>query len=172
MVRRQQLSLPTRRRYIQTKLGVLVLLQRRMTLASSVTAPLLISPFFLFCVGVENALPSALSHLPNRSGMLVLRGERMGGDSNPRCLSAHTLSRRAQSTALSPILTNLSLPGELNLSLGSKRSNRQEKEGEEPFTIAIAEIIRRAAIGCRYKIRRSLRTRRSPDQTAFCKRLP
>ena len=27
----------------------------------------------------------------------------MGGDSNPRCLSAHTLSRRAQSTALSPI---------------------------------------------------------------------
>jgi hypothetical protein len=28
----------------------------------------------------------------------------MGGDSNPRCLSAHTLSRRAQSTALSPIL--------------------------------------------------------------------
>ena len=28
---------------------------------------------------------------------------RMGGDSNPRCLSAHTLSRRAQSTTLSPI---------------------------------------------------------------------
>ena len=27
----------------------------------------------------------------------------MGGDSNPRCLSAHTLSRRAQSTTLSPI---------------------------------------------------------------------
>ncbi len=31
------------------------------------------------------------------------RSKRMGGDSNPRCLSAHTLSRRAQSTALSPI---------------------------------------------------------------------
>src|SRR5438132_11083640 len=28
---------------------------------------------------------------------------RMGRDSNPRCLSAHTLSRRAQSTTLSPI---------------------------------------------------------------------
>src|SRR5436190_23505904 len=33
-----------------------------------------------------------------------LRGIRMGGDSNPWCLAAHTLSRRAQSTALSPIL--------------------------------------------------------------------
>jgi hypothetical protein len=32
--------------------------------------------------------------------------ERMGGDSNPWCLAAHTLSRRAQSTALSPILSN------------------------------------------------------------------
>src|SRR6478736_4072471 len=30
----------------------------------------------------------------------------MGGDSNPWCLAAHTLSRRAQSTALSPILSN------------------------------------------------------------------
>src|SRR5947208_11825848 len=30
----------------------------------------------------------------------------MGGDSNPWCLPAHTLSRRAQSTALSPILSN------------------------------------------------------------------
>ena len=29
----------------------------------------------------------------------------MGGDSNPWCLAAHTLSRRAQSTALSPILS-------------------------------------------------------------------
>src|SRR5205823_5847880 len=36
----------------------------------------------------------------------VTRGERMGGDSNPWCLTAHTLSRRAQSTALSPILSN------------------------------------------------------------------
>src|SRR4030095_8285780 len=42
---------------------------------------------------------------------------RMGGDSNPRCLSAHTLSRRAQSTTLSPIQKNLPLP--LNPSLGS-----------------------------------------------------
>ncbi len=32
--------------------------------------------------------------------------KRMGGDSNPWCLAAHTLSRRAQSTALSPILSN------------------------------------------------------------------
>src|SRR5207248_6270679 len=29
----------------------------------------------------------------------------MGGDSNPWCLATHTLSRRAQSTALSPILS-------------------------------------------------------------------
>src|SRR5947207_221922 len=41
---------------------------------------------------------------------------RMGGDSNPRCLSAHTLSRRAQSTTLSPIRKNLPLPLHLNLS--------------------------------------------------------
>ena len=33
----------------------------------------------------------------------------MGGDSNPWCLAAHTLSRRAQSTALSPILSGLVL---------------------------------------------------------------
>jgi hypothetical protein len=37
---------------------------------------------------------------------LLLRGKRMGGDSNPWCLAAHTLSRRAQSTALSPIHLN------------------------------------------------------------------
>ena len=47
---------------------------------------------------------------------------RMGGDSNPRCLSAHTLSRRAQSTALSPIQNNLPLP--LNLSLGRSSDDR------------------------------------------------
>src|SRR5881398_739489 len=41
--------------------------------------------------------------MPSTSWYLDLRGERMGGDSNPRCLSAHTLSRRAQSTTLSPI---------------------------------------------------------------------
>jgi hypothetical protein len=35
-----------------------------------------------------------------------IRGKRMGGDSNPWCLAAHTLSRRAQSTALSPIPSN------------------------------------------------------------------
>src|SRR5439155_3761769 len=40
----------------------------------------------------------------------------MGGDSNPRCLSAHTLSRRAQSTTLSPIQNNLPFP--LNLTVG------------------------------------------------------
>src|SRR6186713_2761646 len=45
----------------------------------------------------------------------------MGGDSNPRCLSAHTLSRRAQSTALSPIQNNLPLP--LNLNLYGSRDN-------------------------------------------------
>src|SRR5437868_12049360 len=31
----------------------------------------------------------------------------MRGDSNPWCLAAHTLSRRAQSTALSPILVEV-----------------------------------------------------------------
>src|SRR4030095_6710436 len=49
--------------------------------------------------------------LCNRSLVLVLRAERMGGDSNPRCLSAHTLSRRAQSTTLSPILSGLIVRG-------------------------------------------------------------
>ena len=50
------------------------------------------------------------------------RGERMGGDSNPRCLAAHTLSRRAQSTTLSPIQNDLPLP--LNLNLGAAGDNR------------------------------------------------
>ena len=50
----------------------------------------------------------------------------MGGDSNPRCLSAHTLSRRAQSTALSPIqvlhtLTANLLYGKLTASLCCSR---------------------------------------------------
>jgi hypothetical protein len=49
--------------------------------------------------------------------VLILRGKRMGGDSNPRCLSAHTLSRRAQSTALSPIQAPHILTG--NLPTGS-----------------------------------------------------
>src|SRR5262245_34543541 len=47
---------------------------------------------------------------------------RMGGDSNPRCLSAHTLSRRAQSTALSPIHSNL--PRHRNLSPAGDNRNR------------------------------------------------
>ena len=57
--------------------------------------------------------------LCKRPFVLVLRERRMGGDSNPRCLSAHTLSRRAQSTTLSPIQNDLPLP--LNLSLGSMK---------------------------------------------------
>src|SRR5262249_36275354 len=48
----------------------------------------------------------------------------MGRDSNPRCLSAHTLSRRAQSTTLSPIQNNLPLP--LNLTLCSGKASRTE----------------------------------------------
>jgi hypothetical protein len=56
----------------------------------------------------------------------------MGGDSNPWCLAAHTLSRRAQSTALSPIHQTLPLP--LNLSLtrvsGTHRENKGEAEEE------------------------------------------
>ena len=50
------------------------------------------------------------------------RRMRMGGDSNPRYLSAHTLSRRAQSTTLSPIQNDLPLP--LNLNLGAMKGNR------------------------------------------------
>jgi hypothetical protein len=42
-------------------------------------------------------------YLHNRHTGSALRKWRMGGDSNPRYLSVHTLSRRAQSTALSPI---------------------------------------------------------------------
>src|SRR5262249_24067132 len=52
--------------------------------------------------------------LCNRPLVLLLRAKRMGGDSNPRCLSAHTLSRRAQSTTLSPIQKDLPLPLNLN----------------------------------------------------------
>src|SRR6185312_3378197 len=43
-------------------------------------------------------------HPPKGSKIPLCGIWRMGGDSNPRCLAAHTLSRRAQSTALSPIL--------------------------------------------------------------------
>src|SRR4029077_4292159 len=52
-----------------------------------------------------------------------------GGDSNPRCLSAHTLSRRAQSTTLSPIQNNLPLPLNLNLRGSSDDRNRVRLRG-------------------------------------------
>jgi len=38
--------------------------------------------------------------------------------------------------------------------------------------VGSAEIIRRAAVECRRRIRRNPRTRRSPDRSAFCKRSP
>ena len=59
----------------------------------------------------------------------------MGGDSNPRCLSAHTLSRRAQSTTLSPILKIL-----LNFSLGQDRGNRNSvDQRKRPLQLQPAE---------------------------------
>src|SRR6266403_2542693 len=54
---------------------------------------------------------------------------RMGRDSNPRCLSAHTLSRRAQSTTLSPIQNNLPFPLNLNLSAPGDNRNRVRLRG-------------------------------------------
>src|SRR5438046_7349209 len=84
---------------------------------------------------------------------------RMGGDSNPGCLSAHTLSRRAQSTALSPIRwTDNHEIIETRYSFGVK--------------VAIAGIIHRAAVECRCKIHRNQHTQRSPDRNAFYKQSP
>src|SRR6476659_7464332 len=57
------------------------------------------------------------------------RFKRMGGDSNPRCLSAHTLSRRAQSTALSPIQNTLPLPLNVNLRASADNRNRVRRRG-------------------------------------------
>src|SRR3954462_13932348 len=97
---------------------------------------------------------------------------RMGGDSNPRCLSAHTLSRRAQSTALSPIQKNRPLP--LNLILvgqrQSKQSKTKRKRQRKIITTVGAGTIRREVVGCRCKIHQSRRTRRSLGRSAFCKR--
>jgi hypothetical protein len=80
---------------------------------------------------------------------------RMGGDSNPRCLSAHTLSRRAQSTTLSPIL------------LGPNRARTRNRARFESrlrarlrTTIASDGTVRRVAIECRCRIRRNPHTRR------------
>src|SRR5215467_16304339 len=53
----------------------------------------------------------------------------MGGDSNPRCLAAHTLSRRAQSTTLSPIQNDLPFPLNLNLSGSGDNRNRAKLRG-------------------------------------------
>src|SRR5882757_4554644 len=51
-------------------------------------------------------IPPAVRHLPRRLAAEPKRlGKwRMGGDSNPRYLAVNTLSRRAQSTTLPPIL--------------------------------------------------------------------
>src|SRR5438067_13306724 len=71
----------------------------------------------------------------------------MGGDSNPWCLAAHTLSRRAQSTALSPILLTPALahtPAHVQLPI---------RRGAG-FTAAAGGTIHRAAIECRQKIHR------------------
>src|SRR4029077_13717230 len=69
--------------------------------------------------------PSVLS----RSGGAGWEKQRMGGDSNPRCLSAHTLSRRAQSTALSPIQNNPPLPLNPPLRGSSDDPNRVKLRG-------------------------------------------
>src|SRR5205809_1814169 len=88
---------------------------------------------------------------------------RMGGDSNPWCLAAHTLSRRAQSTALSPILLTPALahtPAHVQLPI---------RRGAG-FTAAAGGTIHRAAIECRQKIHRNPRTPRLQDQNAFRRR--
>src|SRR5437762_10127751 len=92
-----------------------------------------------------------------------LRGIRMGGDSNTWCLAAHTLSRRAQSTALSPILLTPALahtPAHVQLPI---------RRGAG-FTAAAGGTIHRAATECRQKIHRNPRTPRLLDQNAFRKR--
>ena len=84
----------------------------------------------------------------------------MGGDSNPWCLAAHTLSRRAQSTALSPILSNRA----------RNRNRARSIDYEHDFTIAAGGTIHRAATECRQKIHRNPRTPRLQDQNAFRRR--
>src|SRR5216110_1129903 len=71
----------------------------------------------------------------------------MGGDSNPWCLAAHTLSRRAQSTALSPILRSavIAAATETRLKL---QSTKQFVERELQADIEFAEF---AVIGA-YRI--------------------
>src|ERR1700730_2350823 len=51
-----------------------------------------------FVMTLDNLIPTLLCK------SLMIMKWRMGRDSNPRYLSVHTLSRRAQSTALAPIL--------------------------------------------------------------------
>jgi hypothetical protein len=91
--------------------------------------------------------------------------ERMGGDSNPGCLAAYTLSRRAQSTTLPPIqLCSCSC---LFSSLGVFD---HEHEHDYEVIAASGETVRRAAVECQCKIRRSRRRLRSPRRTASGKR--
>jgi hypothetical protein len=96
--------------------------------------------------------------------MVVLRGKRMGGDSNPWCLTAHTLSRRAQSTALSPILLTRAR------ARNRARAQLSDYEHEHESTAAAGGTIHRAAIECRQKIHRNPRTPRLQDQNAFRRR--
>src|SRR5213075_3283500 len=78
----------------------------------------------------------------------VTRGKRMGGDSNPWCLAAHTLSRRAQSTAMSPILSGL-----VFTPVGPTRVCRVDQEHDDKHgagvTVAIFGTVHRAATECR-----------------------
>src|SRR5207302_10528250 len=57
----------------------------------------------------------------------------MGGDSNPWCLAAHTLSRRAQSTALSPILSNPARNRNLIRSIDYEHEHELQLQPAEQF---------------------------------------
>ena len=87
------------------------------------------------CAMPDNKLCRSLCHESGKFFLafwpkyLIINMERMGRDSNPRCLSAHTLSRRAQSTTLSPIHYNLALPLNLNLSRAGDNRNRARLRG-------------------------------------------
>ena len=59
--------------------------------------------------------------IPPRSFKRLTAEWRMGRDSNPRCIAAHTLSKRAHSTTLPPILEQ----GELNTTVG-RAARRQQ----------------------------------------------
>ena len=108
----------------------------------------------------KSVMQLALAILPRR--------KRMGGDSNPRCLSG---THAFQACTINHSVTHpgIVLVIVLLLVLECNRLRSRARVRLKP-TAATVGTIRPAAIECRCKTRRTQRTRRLRDQTAFCKR--